>query len=237
MGFGPYRTSVGRVDMTVAHAKHLIETYPTLYKHADSPGVGSSEPFAREGFSCGDGWFDIIDRLSAKLSADPNLAVAQLKEKMGTLRVYFCESESPGPRFEAMGKAALDAAIKKSAVTCELCGAPGKLKETRRHWLFVRCKSCSWLAEIEEACRRLVECGEGWTSPRSPRGIRLDAARRHVQHIGVGASRQSPGHRARLPGVDWQRLDLLRRGAPAMRAAEIFNFVRDEVPALAKALR
>lgn len=40
-GLGPYRSLPRRGDMTVAHARHLIETYPTLYRHADSPNVGS----------------------------------------------------------------------------------------------------------------------------------------------------------------------------------------------------
>jgi uncharacterized protein with HEPN domain len=45
--------------------------------------------------------------------------------------------------------------------------------------------------------------------------------------------------RARLPAIPWNHLDAFR-AVPvvvAMSAAEVWSFVRDEVPALAKALR
>jgi hypothetical protein len=54
-------------------------------------------PFARFGFECGDGWHGLIDRLSLKLAADPNLVVGQLKEKMGLLTIYLSIGESVRP--------------------------------------------------------------------------------------------------------------------------------------------
>jgi len=68
----------GHREMTVAHSKQLIERYPPLPtgRRLARP---SSPPFAREGFACGDGWFEIVDRLSTKLSVDPNLVVGQLR--------------------------------------------------------------------------------------------------------------------------------------------------------------
>jgi uncharacterized protein with HEPN domain len=222
--------------MSPAHTCELVERYPGLYRHADDKPVSSCEPFAREGFACGDGWFTIIDRLSAKLTADPNLVVSQLKEKMGLLTVYFDATELASPEIEAATDVALRRACRESKRSCEICGAPGAYKK-RGHRVSVLSKPCEWLDEIEEACRRLVDCAEGWTSPRSPRGIRLDTARRHIQHIGEAASHQSPERRESLPAIDWERLDVLRRGAPTMTAAEIYQFIRDEVPALAKAFR
>jgi uncharacterized protein with HEPN domain len=235
-GLSSYGFPSIRTSMSPAHARDLVERYPGLYRHADDKPVSSCEPFAREGFACGDGWFTIIDRLSANLTADPNLVVSQLKEKMGLLTVYFDATELASPEIEVATDIALRRACRESKRICEICGAPGAYKK-RGHQVSVFCKPCEWLDEIEEACRRLVDCAEGWTSPRSPRGIRLDAARRHVQHVGEAARHQSPERRESLPAVDWERLDVLRRGAPTMAAAEIYRFIRDEVPALVKALQ
>ena len=181
--------------MTVAHARHLIETYPALYKHADSPAVGASPAFARDGFGCGDGWFGIIDRLSTKLVEDPYLVVVQVKEKMGELRVYLDRVDGapePDPALAARLGAERTAAREASRRTCELCGAPGKLEETSRHWLFVRCKSCGWLDDMAEACRRLEALVKGAKKSAFVRAIgRVAAAKCHIcQHLGVGARHQ-----------------------------------------------
>src|SRR5208283_3213480 len=87
--FGSGNSPLGDREMSVEHSKQLIERYPSLYRLADAPPVPSAPPFAREGFACNDGWFKIVDRLSAKLSADPNLVVGQIKEKLGLRRIYF----------------------------------------------------------------------------------------------------------------------------------------------------
>jgi uncharacterized protein with HEPN domain len=236
-GFPPSRTS-----MSPAHTRELVERYPELYRHADDKPVSSCEPFAREGFACGDGWFTIIDRLSAKLTGDPNLVVSQLKEKIGLLKVYFNATELASTEIEAATDVALHRACRDSKRTCEICGAPGAYKKRGRH-VGVLCKPCEWLDEIEEACRRLIDCAEGIDLPgfaahRTP----LEAAKRHIQHIGEAASHQSTERRTWLPGIDWKRLDTFRvmtgvSGAPAMRAVEIWTFILEEVPTLVKALQ
>ena len=135
--------------MTVAHSKHLIEQYPGLYRLADASPVPSSQPFAREGFACGDGWFEIINRLSAKLSADPNLVVGQLKEKLGLLRVYFEPSPLPSDEIEEATDAALAEAVAESQITCERCGKPGKHAQREGRWS-AKCDACA----AKEARRR-----------------------------------------------------------------------------------
>jgi len=265
-GLGPYRSVPGRGDMTVAHARHLIETYPTLYRHADSPGVGPSPSFAREGFLCGDGWFGIIDRLSTKLVEDPYLVVVQVKEKMGELRVYLDRVDrapEPAPALAARLAAERTAAREASRRTCELCGAPGKLEETSRHWLFVRCKSCGWLDDMAEACRRLEALVKGAKKSAFVRTIGLVAAAKYhiCQHIGVGAMRQPREVRKRFSSIPWKKLDTWRwidSIEPAERArakgkirtgkqfeamilkvspAELWQFIKDEIPKIAEALR
>jgi hypothetical protein len=141
----------GHREMTVAHSMQLIERYPSLYRLACASPVPSSPPFAREGFACGDGWFEIVDRLSAKLSADPNLVVSQLKEKLGLLRVYFELSPLPPDEIEESTDAALAEAVAESRITCERCGKPGEHAQREGHWS-VKCEACA----AEEARRKKV---------------------------------------------------------------------------------
>jgi hypothetical protein len=128
--------------MSVEHSKQLIERYPSLYRLADALPVSSSPPFCREGFACGDGWFGIVDRLSTKLSADPDLVVSQLKEKLGLLRVCFELSPLPSDEIEESTDAALAEAVAASRVTCERCGQPGKHAQREGRWS-VKCDTCA----------------------------------------------------------------------------------------------
>ena len=155
--FGSGISPRGHREMSVEHSKQLIERYPSLYRLADASPVPSSPPFAREGFACGDGWFEVINRLSAKLSADPNLVVGQLKEKFGLLRVYFEPSPLPSDEVEEATDAALAEAVAESRVTCEWCGKPGKHAQREGH-LSVRCGACA----AKEARRRLRELLTPW---------------------------------------------------------------------------
>jgi uncharacterized protein with HEPN domain/predicted RNase H-like HicB family nuclease len=147
--FGSGISPRGHREMTVAHSKRLIERYPGLYRLADATPVPSSPPFAREGFACGDGWFTLIDRLSAKLSADPDLVVGQLKEKLGLLRVYFEPSPLPPDDIEEATDAALVEAVAESRITCERCGKPGKHAQRGGRWS-AKCDACA----AKEARRR-----------------------------------------------------------------------------------
>ena len=143
--------------MSVEHSTQLIERYPSLYRLADASPVPSSPPFAREGFACGDGWFAVIDKLSAKLSADPNLVVSQLKEKFGLLRVTFELSPLPSDEVEAATDSALAEAVEESRITCEWCGKPGEHAQREGRWS-VRCGACV----AGDARRRLGELLSPW---------------------------------------------------------------------------
>ena len=238
-GLSPYGFPPSRKSMSPMHTRELIERYPGLYHHADDKPVSSSAPFARFGFECGDGWHRLIDQLSSKLVADPNLVVGQLKEKMGLLTIYFEVSELANPEIEVATDAAYAEAREESRRTCEVCGVPGVYK-ARGHHIGSLCASCEWLDETEEACRRLLDCTEGLDLPAfAADENRPDAARRHIQHLGEAASYQPPAVRARLPKINWRRLDSVRPVAVVMgmSAAEIWNFIRDEVTALEEALQ
>ncbi len=125
-----------RRTMTPAHQLSLIERYPGLYRHAATTPTMTVEPFAREGFACGDGWFGILDRLSAKLVAYPHLVVGQVKEKMGVLRVYFAHLEGvpePDPELDDRLDAEVEAAREESRHACEILRPALPRRAAHRH--------------------------------------------------------------------------------------------------------
>jgi hypothetical protein len=120
--------------MNVEKQKTLINQHPYLY----AKGVY---------FECGDGWFDLLMRLSAKLETrlaairkkfpdDPFYPwVTQVKEKYGTLRFYMSSAD------DFMWDC-IEEAEKESAITCEECGKSGSVSRTARRWMVTRCEEC-----------------------------------------------------------------------------------------------
>ena len=157
-----------RLDMSPAHVLELLERYPSLYREARIAPTSKACRFAIDGFCIGDGWHGIVDRLSAKLSADPNLHVWQIKEKYGSLRVYFCDQDAPSdPRLGKVTDAALDKATRESMRTCEICGKPGTLTR-RRNWVSVRCKPCLKVDDAEGGKHEEQEASPGAVLCASP---------------------------------------------------------------------
>ena len=93
-------------------------------------------------FQCDDGWFKLIDRLSAKIvKLDPRVEASCVKEKFGTLRFYVdTEMEAV---YDVISKAE-----KESSKTCEVCGKPGKLHNDKGWWATL-CKKCRTKLTIE----------------------------------------------------------------------------------------
>lgn len=127
--------------------KRLCQRYPLLYRHRHRTPQETPLAF---GFECGDGWYDLLDRVSAKLEQeihrirdgipsgltpqevlDQLPAASQVKEKFGGLRFYM-SSYTEG--MEPIIREAEEAACK----TCEECGRPGRI-ETVRGWRICRC--------------------------------------------------------------------------------------------------
>lgn len=88
--------------------------------------------------SVGLGWRTILENLHQQLTQlTPNYAVAQIKEKFGTLRVYL---EIYGESGDDVSRAIRDAEWESSR-TCEYCGKPGKQARTSG-WIKTICGEC-----------------------------------------------------------------------------------------------
>ena len=98
-------------------------------------------PMAKSiGIGCFKGWQPILtrmfERLEATISEQPAAArrgfkIREIRQKFGTLTVYLSKET---PEVQAVVAEAQEAAL----VTCEVCGAPGRLAE-RRGWISVKC--------------------------------------------------------------------------------------------------
>lgn len=110
----------------------LCQRYPKIFvdRHGDM-----KQTLMCWGFECGDGWFNIIDRLCSNIQHHVDWAqlqkekygrgegctqvvAVQIKEKFGTLRFY-----TNGGDEQIYGMIRM--AESMSAVTCEECGNPG----------------------------------------------------------------------------------------------------------------
>ena len=72
--------------MNEQNTKYLLETFPDLYRQYY---LSPQETCMCWGFECGDGWFEIIKKLSEDITKiDPKVEASQVKEKYGSLRFY-----------------------------------------------------------------------------------------------------------------------------------------------------
>jgi hypothetical protein len=111
--------------------KKLVEAFPKLYSKR---GGSMQETCMYWGFECGDGWFQLLwdasEKLEALNNAGQNIKASQVKEKFGTLRFYINGGDEKADEI-------ISAAEDRSAVTCEGCGEPGKLRG--KYWLYTAC--------------------------------------------------------------------------------------------------
>ena len=126
--------------MNPENSRRLQSDFPQLYRLQRLDPLRQDIPtmIALWGFECGDGWMDLIYRLSREISTyiesiGLDIVATQVKEKFGTLRFYTDGGDEEVFRL-------IDAGEHESATICELCGAPGTL--AMKGWCSTRCSSC-----------------------------------------------------------------------------------------------
>jgi hypothetical protein len=88
--------------------------------------------------SCGDGWFDILDNLCARLDSlelPTTFLVLEIKEKFGELRFY--TAGVPDEMRYQIVERFVSYATGESIHVCETCGRPGRWRKL--HWVQTLC--------------------------------------------------------------------------------------------------
>lgn len=131
--------------MNASNAKTLIQDFPRLYRGREKSITERSMPFD---FACGDGWFQLIYKLSAHIEAAASAnnidinseqwpEAKQVKEKFGGLRYYI---DAKSETFLEKVSNLVTEAEAKSFTICERCGRPGKLRYDS--WVKTLCDTC-----------------------------------------------------------------------------------------------
>jgi DNA-directed RNA polymerase subunit RPC12/RpoP len=113
----------------------FMRSHPSLLE------VMPREPERSFGYPlCEAGWRDILERLCARIEAalqdGETFEFVRIKQKFGILRVDWDGEVSDETRLR-IGEA-INLAVARSACTCEICGAEGRLY-SRRGWLATLC--------------------------------------------------------------------------------------------------
>ena len=121
--------------MTRDKEKILYEKYPDLFRDKDKP---PQETCMCWGCACGNGWFDILDKLCEKISKldkDEDFRFLQIKEKFGGLRVYVINGNE-----KIFGL--ISDAEDESLETCEHCGTKENVDQRNNGWIYTLCNNC-----------------------------------------------------------------------------------------------
>jgi len=119
----------------------LLKKYPVVFGQHKLP---MTETAMCWGFSCGSGWYDIIDSLAFLIQREneklkesgENITIqaVQVKEKYGTLRFYTNYSTDYIDGAISMAEA-------MSGLVCEECGSTDGVTQTTG-WIHTLCKRC-----------------------------------------------------------------------------------------------
>ena len=123
--------------MNPENTSRLLTIYPLLYRNLRD-----------QSFECNDGWFDLVDQVSAdiestaQLEGTPKTAEAWpsagiVKNKFGSLRVQFIRHVS-----DAIHEI-VDEAGRQSEKICHLCGAPALPMLKINRWEEPLCATCT----------------------------------------------------------------------------------------------
>lgn len=102
------------------------------------------------------GWWPILDKYIPQIKAiDPNAEI-EVKEKLGTLRIWvgsLMDDHAPFNKIEL-------AAEEESCTVCEYCGAPAK-RRTNRRWIVTLCDRCNNASNARKG-RIIEETEQKW---------------------------------------------------------------------------
>jgi hypothetical protein len=141
--------------------QELMAQYPKLF-NMELDGRKTTLGFPE----VGDGWRELVEtavsRIATAMAAAPegSLHVVQIKEKFGTLRLYRHANKLSRTVEKAINQA-VDLAEARSACTCEVCGAEGRLYQSNG-WYKTVC--------AEHADGTIVELEAGWENLHVVRG-------------------------------------------------------------------
>jgi hypothetical protein len=119
--------------VTPEKEEKLFSKHPTFFR----PEKGLGKTLMGFGFTCNNGWFDILDKLFDAievLKPGKDFEVYQVKEKFGGLRIYTTPVSN-------IILSLIDAVEHESYRTCENCGAAGKPRDT--NWIATLCDGCA----------------------------------------------------------------------------------------------
>lgn len=115
----------------------IFAAFPSLYCRKDLP---MTETCMCWGIETGDGWFDLIYKLSQDIvNISKDVRAEQVKEKFGELRFYYSmnvTSEIDDRIFNL-----IEDATNKSLTICEKCGSTDEVTQTQG-WIVTLCKTC-----------------------------------------------------------------------------------------------
>jgi len=109
--------------------KALVKKYPDIFKDY---GGDITKTCMGWGFSCGKGWFLLLDELCSKIK-DMHVTARQVKEKFGGLRFYADGDDGSHDIISDYEN--------KSMKTCETCGEPAEVA-SHNGWMRTICGDC-----------------------------------------------------------------------------------------------
>ena len=127
----------------------LTKSFPNLYRDRNED---KSKSGLHYGYQCGNGWYPLLRKLSAKLEklilALPEnkrrfYKATQVKQKFGTLRLYMYDRTTEMRELIANAE-------EESLHTCEVCGRPGDLIQEPGRWITVSCSDHAHISSWQD---------------------------------------------------------------------------------------
>lgn len=125
--------------MDIILQRNLFDDFPELYsQHKLSP----MKTCMCWGVETGDGWYNLIYRLSSDLVAiSKDIRATQVKEKFGSLRFYWvADGKLPDRKYIQINNR-INQAEDESCETCEECGSKDNVTQTDG-WIYTLCDKC-----------------------------------------------------------------------------------------------